>query len=172
MMPPGRVQQLFAADDGNLWKKSFQQLDELVAQGRQDGADGLGNDDLSNIVVKGLKTRAASRAYLGVNGHQAAAGYLPETYAPELIPSASAPTIVKVAAAGKDDHAHDEAAAHHRRAADCDVHACTQRSARQGWVAVVGFMAGVAHADHSHDGSAARPAPAQWPYPAGWCPRP
>ena len=77
-----------------------------------------------------------------------------DTYAPELMPSASAPTIVKLRLLAKMTMLMMSSWHHHRRAADDgDIHLRHCVEDAQDRVAVVGLLLRVAHADHSHDGT-------------------
>ena len=111
-----RIQQLLAANDrdqGGI----LQQHDELVAQSRQHRADSLRDDD-DHHGGHVIQAQAAAGLHLaGVHGHQAAADDLGHI-GTGVDAQRQCTHHGKVAAVGKDDHAHDEQLHHHGGAAD------------------------------------------------------
>ncbi len=107
----GRVQQLFAADDGNKGG-ILQQHDELVAQGRQHRPDGLGDDD-DHHGGDVVQAQAAAGLHLArVHSHQAAPDDLGDVSA-GVDAQRQRADHRKVAAVVEDDHAHDQQLHHH-----------------------------------------------------------
>ena len=143
----GRVQQLLAADDGDEGGV-LQQDDELVAQGGQDGLEGLGHHDEPHGLEVVQAQGTARLRLAGVQGHEAAPDDLRDV-GPRVDAQGQGAHHGEVAAVGEDDHAHDEQLDHHRRAADDgDVDLAEEVQDRQHRVVMAGPLLVVGGADH------------------------
>ena len=144
-----RIQQLLAPDHGDE-RSILEQDDELIAQRRQDRADGL-RDDNEYHGGDVVQPQAAPRFHLaGVHGHQAAADDLGHIRA-GVDAQRQRADHREVAAAGKDDHAHDEQLDHHRRAADDrGIDAADHIQHAQHRVVAAGLLLVVGHAHQRH----------------------
>ena len=115
-MPCAAVDELLAAYDGDE-RGVLQEYDELVAQRGEYGLEGLRYDYVAHgVYVAEGPGCARPRSGRG-RGFMRPPRIISETYAPELMPRVSAPTMVVLRLVLKMTEAHYEQLHHHRRAA-------------------------------------------------------
>ena len=112
----GEVDDLLAADDVDQGGV-LQQGDELVAQGGEDGLEGLGDDDEPHGVKVSQAQGPARLGLSDVQGHEAAPDDLGHI-GPRVDAQGQGADHGLVPAAGEDDQAHDQQLYHHGGAPD------------------------------------------------------